>query len=638
MKKPVIELLKTVHPFSLLPEDELVNLSNHITKRSFKAGEVLYRHAYSPLRDLSIISSGKVEKYFLQNESDKTFTEEFGPGDTFGAISILLNNKLAIRSVRTVEDTLLYQLPDTYFLELCRGYEDFAAFYTEEFGRRMLSSGYANFLLKKTPEPGGLDLSDHNFNRPVREVQSSFLHTIEDTATIREAAVSMSKTRRDYVLVQNNANEPLGIVTDLDLREQVVINGLPSSSPVWEAMYAPPHSIDGGKMSYEAILFMLNNKLKHLFVTENGVIVSVVRLEKLLGSYKESPFIFIRNIQRALEPSDLAMAWAQTPRLIQSLHDRGVKSEIVNEIIASISDAITHNLILEAQKELGPAPAKFLFMALGSEGRKEQTLSTDQDNAIIYEDVKPEERETTRAYFLALGKKVSDGLAEAGFAYCEGGLMAKNTKWNHSLSHWKKNYSNWLDQPFSDTVLRVSTFFDCRAVYGAEALLTELKEHIFTILRGPSSLFFAQISKNSLEVKPPLTSFFKNFVLTEGTDGEKALDIKKAMMPLADFARIFALRHEIHVTNTGARLKQLLQRGIITDSEFQELHQGYYFMMRLRLIHQASSMTQFRQPPNNLIDPKSLTQIERVALKEIFKVIQKYQTRLGVQFTGSLKT
>jgi CBS domain-containing protein len=275
-------------------------------------------------------------------------------------------------------------------------------------------------------------------------------------------------------------------------------------------------------------------------------------------------------------------------------------------------------------------------MALGSEGRKEQTLSTDQDNAIIYEDVSEDKREAVREYFLELGKQVCDGLAMTGFAYCEGGLMAKNSKWNHSLSHWKKNYTKWIDEPFSDTVLRVSTFFDCRSVFGDSALLSELKQHIFEVLGEGNSLFFAQISRISQEIKPPLTSWFKNFILTQNEEGGKVLDIKKAMMPLADFARIYSLYHNIPATNTGERLKRLLEVGELTQEEFEELHQSYYFMMRLRLIHQASGMTSQRRAPNNLIDPQSMTQVERVALKQIFKIVQKYQTRLGVKFTGSL--
>jgi CBS domain-containing protein len=636
MNTTIVQFLKTVHPFSQLPDNELLNIESHIVKRSYKAGELLYRHAHSSLRDLSIIASGKVEKYFLKQDGQKAFVEVFGEGDTFGAISILLNNKYAIRYVRTVEPTILYQLPDTYFLELCRAYDDFAAFYTEEFGRRMLSSGYSGFLLQKTPEVGGLDLSDHNFNRPVRDVQSSYLNTIVQSASIREAALSMSQTRRDYVLVRDESGNPMGIITDVDLREQVVINGVERDAPVTEVMSVPPLSIDGGSLCYEAILFMLNKKVKHLFVEENGQIVSVVRLEKLLGSYKESPFIYIRNIQRALDPSALSMAWAQTPQLVQSLHDRGVKSEIVNQIVTAISDAITHNLIEQAQRELGPAPAAFVFMALGSEGRMEQTLSTDQDNAIIYADVEPEKREDARAYFLELGKRVCDGLAAVGFSYCEGGLMAKNSKWTHSLSHWKKNYSNWFDEPFSDKILHVSTFFDCRTVYGESGLLEELKQHIFETLGEGNSLFFAQISRISLENKPPLTGWFKNFILTENDEGGKVLDIKKAMMPLADFARIFSLYHKISATNTGDRLRLLSEAGELKKEEFEELHQSYYFMMRLRLIHQANNMMTLRREPDNLIDPEKMTQVERVALKQIFKIIQKYQTRLGVKFTGNI--
>jgi CBS domain-containing protein len=273
-------------------------------------------------------------------------------------------------------------------------------------------------------------------------------------------------------------------------------------------------------------------------------------------------------------------------------------------------------------------------MVLGSEGRKEQTFKTDQDNAIIYEDKANEHREEVRAYFLEFARIVSDKLNFIGFVYCEGGFMAQNPEWTHSLSYWKRNYMSWMAESVPESVIKFSTFFDCRSIYGDESIMTELKEFLDEELKKPMEKLFFHMAKNALQYEPPLT-FFKNIkTFTKGS--QEVFDIKRTMTPIVDLARVYALKNHIFEVNTGERLKALRDKGIFTENAYLELIQSYYYLMGMRLRKQAGQIMHDKVAPDNYIDPDTLTKIERVTLKEIFKTIEGFQTKIRMEFTGNL--
>ncbi|MEM6261315.1 MAG: DUF294 nucleotidyltransferase-like domain-containing protein [Bacteroidota bacterium] len=620
-------MLSHIHPFSQLPPEEVAKASSLLIPRVFEPGELAFEQDVTPLTGLFIIESGRVEKFFREGNSEN-YREVFGAGETFGAMSLLLNNATSVRSVRSLEATTLKELPAAVFRELFDTYPAFSDYYTTRFGHRMLNSGYAQWLLK--PEgPSLLESGEKAYRKPIREVFSRTLNVCTPETTLYDAARSMTLSRKGYVLVKQEA-EFVGVLTDVDLRNGVVINGTSTDKSVSTLMKQPVLTIPIEAFLYEAILQMFRHKIHHLFVRENDEIVGMVTLEKLLATQAKSPFIFVQSVEEVQSLEEMVIKWKQVPHLVNDLLAQGARPETANHVISNVADIIAKKIVASAVEFLGPPPARFVFMALGSEGRKEQTLFTDQDNALIYEDVEGEEaRKNVREYFLKLGNLVSDRLHEVGFNYCEGGLMAKNPKWNHSLSHWKESYRLWIKEPFTDTVLKFVTFFDCSAVYGDGELLDNLKNYIFEQLKRPSQLFFYQLTQASLMIKPPLT-FFNNFELfTQKESKDKVLDIKKAMLPLADFARINALKHEIREINTAERLKKLLDAGLITPAEHTELMQAYYFMMRLRLQHQSDQLINKKVDANNLISPGALSKIERVTLREVFKLVQKYQTRMS---------
>ncbi|HCD88833.1 MAG TPA: signal transduction protein, partial [Algoriphagus sp.] len=239
-----------------------------------------------------------------------------------------------------------------------------------------------------------------------------------------------------------------------------------------------------------------------------------------------------------------------------------------------------------------------------------------------------------RAYFLDFATRVSTALDQIGIAFCDGELMAMNPKWTHSLSHWKRNYERWISDASQETAMNYSTFFDCRAIFGEESLLVELKDYMGELLEKAPERFFINLGYNALQYEPPLT-FFRN-IKTEKIDGEKQLNLKQTMRPIVDLARVFALKHKIHETNTVRRIDLLRQKGVFTMPETQELIHAFNYLMSLRLENQAGLILEKKEKPKNFLTLDSLTKVQSVTLIEIFKVIKDFQARIKFSFTRSL--
>ncbi|MEJ2006155.1 MAG: DUF294 nucleotidyltransferase-like domain-containing protein, partial [Cyclobacteriaceae bacterium] len=381
-------------------------------------------------------------------------------------------------------------------------------------------------------------------------------------------------------------------------------------------------------------LLMFQSRSRYLVVRHDDEYTGVVSRNKLLTDHATSPFVFMQSVKLAESLEELLRKWNRVPDIVFQLLSRGTRAEVVNQLITVVTDSITQKIVENALNEYGDPPVRFVFMALGSEGRKEQTLTTDQDNAIIYEDPDPGSEAEVNEYFMRFAEKISEDLDFVGFKYCTGGFMAKNPKWNQPLSVWQENYANWISKPRPESVMNFSTFFDCRAIYGYSELMNSLRESIHEHLENPSASFFYHLATEALKYEPPLT-FFKNF-RTFSQGKQDVLNIKKAMTPIVDLVRLYALKYRIYQTNTGERAAELYEMDVLNKSDYYELIQAYYYMMGMRLKRQAKDIIRKTGEPDNLIEPKSLTKIEQVTLKEVFKVIEKFQIRNKIEFKQTL--
>ncbi|KAA3656653.1 MAG: signal transduction protein, partial [Calditrichaeota bacterium] len=323
------------------------------------------------------------------------------------------------------------------------------------------------------------------------------------------------------------------------------------------------------------------------------------------------------------------------PYIVNDLLNNGTITENINKLITSVSDNVLGKLIDIALKELPPPPVHFSFLILGSEGRREQTLKTDQDNAIIFEDVPEHNLQSVQNYFLELGRKVCGWLDACGYEYCNGDIMAQNPKWCQPLSMWKKYFRTWILTPEPKAVMLSTIFFDFRSAAGNANLANNLKDYLKGNLKQrEANLFFYHLAQNCLKVRPPI-GFFRNFVVQSKGEHRHAFDLKKAMTPMVDFARIYALENEVDETNTMERFARLHMHNLLTNTQLEEITQAYDYLMHMRLARHATAIIDEASSADNYINPKKLNKLDQKLLKEIFSLTGELQQKLSVHFTGA---
>jgi CBS domain-containing protein len=360
--------------------------------------------------------------------------------------------------------------------------------------------------------------------------------------------------------------------------------------------------------------------------------VGVITNRDLLKAQGQSPFIIVREIAQARFVNQIVQVHHQVPQLIQALINTGAKAQNVTRFLTTVSDAILQKLIGLAIDEMGPPPARFVFMILGSEGRKEQTLKTDQDNAIIIEDLPAKAAKEAMSYFLSFSEKVCGWLDEAGYDFCKGGIMAKNPQWCQPLKVWKNYFLQWIHTAEPEALLQASIFFDFRGAYGETDLIEELRDDLFKSLVGWPG-FFRHLAENAMFFTPPI-GFFRNFLVESKGEHRDSFDIKAAMQPVVDYARVYALSNRIAETNTLGRLHELLDQKQLSAQQYQELDTVYSYLMQQRFVRQVKASSEENGKPDNYVNPKKLSRIEQTTLKEIFKRIEKFQAKLSFDFTG----
>ena len=446
--------------------------------------------------------------------------------------------------------------------------------------------------------------------------------------SVKEAAKLMSKENYTALCVTAEDENVLGIVCDNDFRARVVSEGFDTSKSVYEIMTSPVISILNNALVYEAILLMLEKNVRHLVVRDlQGKPAGIVRNTELLRFHNYSPAVLMQEIQGASNVEEIKKARERLPGILRALIDTGAQPRNLTHIISNVADTVAEKIISLAIQEIGPPPVSFAFAAFGSEGREEQTLVTDQDNAIIYEDGFEDKED----YFKKLADKVCNDLNTAGYKFCKGESMARNPKWCQPLSQWKKYFKEWIKEPNSQELLQFNILFDFRCIFGEENLINNLRHHIYKTLKNEPPFFF-HLARNTLQYKVPIGIFGQ--ILTDGSKGIKTLNIKEALLPIVNFARLYALQNQIENTNTAGRLQRLFKEGILRKDSYQELLQAYDFLMLLRYKHQAGLISENKEP-NNFIILKNLTHIELTTLKQAFTHIAMVRNRIKYDFPGA---
>lgn len=444
--------------------------------------------------------------------------------------------------------------------------------------------------------------------------------------TSAEVAVRLMEMRRsDLALVGGEEVGVLGVITHGDISRRLVAKGMSSGLPVSEIMSAPVISVYADEMMMEAFALMVQHKITYVVVKprDKGVpgYISLLALSELRMN---TPEFLLHGIEQAASVQEVAELMRGLPRIVKSYAETGTGVATLGKLISRVSDVVTHKVMKWALEDMGEAPAPFVFLALGSEGRREQTLATDQDNAIVYHAETEDEDAFCKTYFLKLGEKVCTMLHAVGYPFCDGGVMAMNEEWCMSLKAMSNRVSEWVQIPNPSELLKVAIFFDFRPVYGDFGLADRLQKHCLRELKEKSVFFFNMV-QGIVSLKLPV-------VPAEVTaKGGAGMDVKAFSMLITGILRFWALRNGVSERNTLERLLVLQSADVLSETFMQEFDQHFRFLMHLRIKNQLRKI-EMGDKPDNFMEASQLTEVDRLMLKKASAVISAHQNSLAVEY------
>jgi CBS domain-containing protein len=421
------------------------------------------------------------------------------------------------------------------------------------------------------------------------------------------------------------------MVTDRDLRERVLGNAVARNTPIHAVMSAPIQRISMHTPAFEALLKMSESGMRHLAVEDaDGKIIGILDQSALMQPSRYGPAALLSGLASAQTPPDVASRCRETLPLARSLLQSSARPDHVARFLTSVCDAATKQLIELAMRDLGTPPARFAFIVMGSQGRQEMNLLSDQDHGIVFAAEGIDD--AAHDYFLKLGAKVSEGLRNAGYPFCRGNVMASNPRWCRTLPEWLRSFETMARQAEPQEVADFSIALDFRVIFGDGELARELRRRIHSLLQNEPA-FLLPFAQNALSFKPPLR--LGNLYL--GGEGEHAgeVDLKDAMMPIVSFARLYALQHGFDDAGTMTRLHALVDANHLQSSSRDEIELAFDFLMQLRLRNQFA-LIDAGQPASNRIHPGRLGHIEQEMLKQALAQISAMQKKVGYDFAGAV--
>ncbi len=618
LKEDAFEFLKSLPASRSLDNTSLRNLVDHLAMKFYPAGALILSQHEPPSPTFHMIKQGGVMIYVQTETGERRIIDYRGEGDIFGAVSLAENQAQGI-SAQAIEDTVCYVVEKPDLLKLL---EDVPAI--AEIFRESHSWIYRQDTDAELPQKNQLCGESEKllFTTPVRKLFAKSVVTAGKDVSIAEAAKLMALNRISSLLIADENDELIGIITDTDLRNKVLAQARPPEDPVSTIMSTDLITVKGADFCFEALLKMIDHNIHHLIVFESRRLIGVLSHHDFMMLQGISPVIFIKEIEKQETIDGLVSVSKKVISLIALLLREGAKASNITRIVTEVNDHLERRVLDVAQKTFGPSPVPFCWIIYGSEGRKEQTFKTDQDNAIIYADTGNDRgARVADEYFSRFAAFVVDGLLQCGFARCSGNYMATNPRWRRPLSAWKKYFSKWIFEPTPDAVIFSVILFDFRGLYGDLGLASELKQHLMESLRG-QKIFLKSIADMTSQVGLPL-SFFKTFRVEDEGEHKNMLDLKKTCIaPMLNIVRLFSLEAGIYETSTMERIAALKSVHTTVRKIGDELEQAFEFISLLRIRHQFEQI-RANIEPDNFINPDRLSAQEKNTLKNVCHLISR---------------
>ena len=625
----VADFLKNFPPFSFLGQKDLEALAGEISIVYRDKESTVFQENENPHQSFYVVHKGAV---ILKNKGSNTIIDMCDEGDIFGLRPLIANESYKM-DASAYEESILYAIPLNTFRTLTQNYEAVGNFLMESFASN--TQNPYSIKPKAPPESTGVLQEGSTPNSALFGLQqvtySKKLVSCTKTTSIKTIAQRMTKKKVGAMLVLEK-QLPIGIITDKDIRNKVATGAFPITAKASAIMSSPVITYPKKMTIAQAQMAMMKSNISHLCLTADGTANSaaegILSKHDLMLTLGNNPAVLMKAIKRAGKVKKIKLIRKGIMQLLQGYLNQNIPLTLISRIISELNDACIKQVIALSLEEMDtPPPVKFAWLAMGSQGRSEQLLHTDQDNALIFEDVSEEKLPQTTGYFVKLAKSITKGLMEIGYEYCPADMMASNPEWCLSLSQWKASVSHWIANPGPDEVLLSSIFFDYNLAYGEKELVDQLTGHIFEET-SKYPIFFLHLASGALQ-NPSPSGFFRSFLVEEDGAHKDFFDLKRrALMPLVDAARVLILSHKIKsINNTSERFERLAELEPNNQELFLACSYATKALLKFRtkqgLLHNDSG---------RFIALDKLSKEEKIKLKRTFKTIKELQELIKVRF------
>ncbi len=601
----LIRFLTSVHPYDSLDIDRLKQLVSILEIIELSDNETVYEHG-DELKGLYLVFDGEIE---VKDENDIPISI-LGPRNSFGERGLVRDGQAITTAVAQGNVTLLL-LPSKVFRELLATEAQFVRFYDR----------------RRPHGPRGNDLTISC----VEVLMTPSPITLPSSSTAQAAAQLMAEKGISSVCVRDEDGNFVGLVTVRDLSAKILAPGLPTHTCLGDIMTADPVSLSPSAIGSDVLHTMMERRIGQVPIVTGGELVGIVTQTDLTRFQAISSAELVSKIASAESADDMIEVTAQIPRLLMQLVASGNRHEIVTRLITDIADTATRRLLTLGEQSEGPSPIPYLWLACGSQGRQEQTGTSDQDNCLILDN---SATENDIAYFHRLAKFVCDGLATCGYYHCPGEMMATNPRWCQPQRVWREYFAGWIANPDPTAQMLASVMFDLRPIGGTFSLFEGLQTETLEAA-SKNSIFVAHMIANSLQHQPPL-GLIRSFATIRSGIYRNKIDLKhNGAVPVVDLGRVYAMRGELAAVNTRARIEAAGSVGIISSSGARDLIDAYDVISETRLEQQVKHIKS-GSPPDNFMAPTDLSDFERSHLRNAFVVVKTMQAALS-QGQGALQ-
>lgn len=604
------DFLAGVEPFAQLPETELDELPSKMSMEYVRRGDVIIQ--FGQHSDLMwVIRSGAVDVLDEQG----VLLDRRDAGRSFG-YSMMMGEPISRYTMVAVEDCLLLRLSREEFTPIAERNPQLARYYSS-WSKRIRAA--ANQLRRESnSEVLRTKLGDFKISNPI---------AVDPRASIRAAAQMMEQHRVSSLLIQQG-EQLLGIVTDRDMRGRVVAAGLDIELPITEIMTANPRTMTSQDLAFEAMLLMAELRIHHLPIVDDGDVSGIVTSADIMRLLRHDPIYLTADLSRKNTVEELSHTFKSSAEVATRFIDRGASAQEISSLLTVAADSLARRLLTLGEEKFGAPPVPYAFVVVGSQGRKELGLASDQDNALVL-DESFEEKEHGE-YFAALTDFVCSGLDRAGQILCPGDMMASNSEWRMTTSQWMDTFHRWITAPEPDALLYAQTFFDFRAIHGELAKAHEVHQAAVNMARGARRLH-AHLASLAARRDPPV-GFFRGLVVERSGEYGATLDVKKGgTAGIVQMARLYSLATGSDAIGTRDRLKASAGHGQVSVKGAQDLLDAFDFLSAMSFQHQ-SRLIKEGGTPNYHIDPKTLSKMDREHLRDAFTIIKSMQTALATKY------